>query len=443
MKRTSLIAIVVVLVLSLLASCAPTPTATPAPKATVAGPQPTAVPTRPSPSKTFKIGLECPFTGPTARYGTEVKDAFIMAFDAINWTVGDYKIEYVTIDDESQPEKGVAAYEGAVVRDKIDIGFYNWHSSVSMALMDVSAKYKIPHFFGGGSAGTINEKYKSDPQKYSYWMGKLWPQPLVLADPYVVLVEEAIAKGVWKPKAKAVALLGEDSDWDRTYHKALRTALEKKGWTVVADEYFPIGTTEHYPMITKLKGLNPQPVLVITTCNVPSTDSLLKQIKETGLNTLNIADGLGWTGEWYQLTGDASDYVLDQIPQWTTDKARAFRDEFTKRWGITPSAAGGGLAFDATNFLIKVIKRAYEKYGALNSETMYKVGQEEMWTGQLTYTEGILMKEYKFVPETVPDLIVDQDHFIFPVIQYFGGEGKIIWPEAWKQADLQIPSWAQ
>ncbi len=38
-----------------------------------------------------------------------------------------------------------------------------------------------------------------------------------------------------------------------------------------------------------------------------------------------------------------------------------------------------------------------------------------------------------------PDLVVDKDHYIFPVIQYFDGKAKIIWPEEWKEQDLQIP----
>jgi branched-chain amino acid transport system substrate-binding protein len=66
-----------------------------------------------------------------------------------------------------------------------------------------------------------------------------------------------------------------------------------------------------------------------------------------------------------------------------------------------------------------------------------------MWTGELTYTDGILMKEYKFTAESLPDMLVGKGYFVFPVIQYFGGIGKTIWPDEIKEQDMQIPPYAK
>jgi branched-chain amino acid transport system substrate-binding protein len=90
--------------------------------------------------KVLKIGVEGPFTGPNARVGEEFWGAVTMAFEAINWTIGDYKVEIMKIDDESDPEKATRAYEEAVVKQKIDAGLIGWHSSVAVALMEVAAK---------------------------------------------------------------------------------------------------------------------------------------------------------------------------------------------------------------------------------------------------------------------------------------------------------------
>jgi len=54
-----------------------------------------------------------------------------------------------------------------------------------------------------------------------------------------------------------------------------------------------------------------------------------------------------------------------------------------------------------------------------------------------------LMKEYKFTPETLPDMVVGQGAFVFPVIQYFSGVGKTIWPEEIKEQDMQVPPYAK
>lgn len=60
---------------------------------------------------------------------------------------------------------------------------------------------------------------------------------------------------------------------------------------------------------------------------------------------------------------------------------------------------------------------------------------------KLTYGKAdgaIIMQEYKFLPETMPDPVVDPEHFYFPVIQYFDGKGVIVYPQQWKEQDLKF-----
>ena len=53
---------------------------------------------------------------------------------------------------------------------------------------------------------------------------------------------------------------------------------------------------------------------------------------------------------------------------------------------------------------------------------------------------AIIHEQYKYTPKSIPDPVVGVGYYIFAVIQYFGGEGKMVWPDAWKEADLQIPA---
>ncbi len=157
----------------------------------------------------IKIGISGPFTGGNALTGTEIKNAVTMAFDAVNWTVGNYHITPVYIDDQSDPAKGAAAYEQAIVSQKIIAGVSGWHSSVAVAQMEITAKYKVPHFFALGAANTINEKWASDKAKYGYWTSKGWPVPDKLVVGYVETLNNAVAAGDFKPTTKNVALFGE------------------------------------------------------------------------------------------------------------------------------------------------------------------------------------------------------------------------------------------
>ena len=258
---------------------------------------------------------------------------------------------------------------------------------------------------------------------------------------YVEALEEAIEKGIWTPDKKTAAIYGEDTDWGRSFDAAIRGQLENAGWEIVSEDYFSIDEVEFYPLLKKMKDLGA--VLVAGTATTPTSyAAFIKQAREVGLKSLIVADGLGWIGEWYELTGDASDYVLDQIPQWTTAEAKAFRDNFEKRWGFKPSPSAAGQAYDMANFFIKLAQEAPKKYGELNRKTLYKIGQEKLWAGELTFTraDGAIIHEcYKYTPETILDLVVAKGCYIFPVIQYFGSERRVIWPEEWKEAGLEIP----
>jgi branched-chain amino acid transport system substrate-binding protein len=288
-----------------------------------------------------------------------------MVFDAIDWQIGKYKIEPVWIDSQSDPAKAAQAYEQAVVQDGIQAGILNWHSSVAVSAMEVTAKHKVPHFFGFGATEVVNETFASDPDKYGYWMFKGWATPKKLSIAYVQALEDAIAKGLWSPEEKTVAVYGEDTDWGRSFGNAIKGQLEEVGWTIVAEEYFGIDQTEFYPLLNKFKDLNPA-LLAGTSTALPTYSAMIKQADEVGLESLIIADGLGWFGEWYDMTGSSSNYVLDQIPGWATDEGKAFAQEFEERWGFPPSPSSAGLSHDGASFFIALARDAY---GAARSST--------------------------------------------------------------------------
>jgi len=398
---------------------------------------PTAEPTKAAAAEeqVFKLGILGPFSGPSARTGDEFKASVNMAFDAIDWKIGNYKIEPVWIDSQSDPAKAAQAYEQAAVQDKIQAGVLNWHSSVAVSCMEITAKYKIPNFFGFGATEVVNETFASDPAKYGYWTIKGWPTPKKLSISYVQALEDAISSGTWSPAEKTVAIYGEDTDWGRSFGNAIKGQLEDKGWKVVGEEYFALDQTEFYPLLNKFKDLNPA-VLAGTSTAAPTMSAFIKQADEVGLKSLIIADGLGWVGEWYDLTGSSSNYVLDQIPGWATDEGKEFAKKFEADNGFPPSPSAGGLSYDGANLFIALANEVYKETGELNSEVLYKFVQDKVWTGEWTYTDGIVMNEYKYTAETVPDPVVGKGYYIFPVLQYFDGEGKIIYPPEWAVQEL-------
>jgi branched-chain amino acid transport system substrate-binding protein len=384
--------------------------------------------------KVLKVGVLGPFTGPAAKNGAEFKASVEMALDKINYTVGDYKLEIVWIDSQSDPAKAASAYAEAVERKGIDCAMQNWHSSVAVAAMDVAAQYKIPHWFGFGATEVVNEKWRSDPEKYSYWGGKGWPIPAKLALGYVECLENAIADGSWKPKSKNVAIYGEDSDWGRSLGGALKGFFVEKGWEIVSEDYFALTQTDFYPLLGKYKKQEVA-VLAGTSTAAPTMTAFVKQAGEVGLKSVIIADGLGWMGDWYTMAGPASNGVLDMIPQLTTKEAQQWAADIKAKYGFNPSPSAGGLCYDGTNMFLKILKRTLEKHGTLDKVTIHKIFVEEVQTGKLTFSKAdgaLIMNEYRYNAESVPDPVVAKDGYYFPVIQYTNGKGDIVFPEDWK-----------
>ncbi len=393
----------------------------------------------PESERVLRVGVVAPLTGPNSVVGEEFQNAVTMAFDEIGWQIGDYTVEVVWIDEESDPEKATRAYEAAITRDNITVGLLNWDASVAVALMEVSAQHQVPHYFAMGTTEVVDEKYYSD-ERYTYWIAKGWPTPSKLTVSYIAVLEEAIANGTFDPGDYRAALFGTDDDWARGFAGAIGAQLEEAGWEIVSEDYVPMGETDFYPLLNRLRGLD-VPLIAGTMSDAAGYCAMIKQTQEVGLQSLIIADGLGWVGEWYSLTGDASNYVIDAIPGWTSAEAIAFRDAFRERWGFEPSPSAAGLAYDETRFFIQIAQRAFEKYGELTRETLYQIGREEVVTGQISFTDGILMEEYVITPESAPDFVVGEGYFVFPVIQYFDGVGTVVYPPEAREAELQVPDY--
>ena len=386
---------------------------------------------------TIKVGIVGPYTGPNARVGEELKDINTMAFDNIGWKIGDYKIEPVWIDDESDPEKAVRAFKDAVLREKIQAALSGYHSSVTVALMDLIAQYKVPYFFPQNESSVIVKKFKSDPVKYAYHQWKGRPNPTKLIEGYdLSLFKDAINKGTWNPANKKFSVICEDTDYGRDFGASFKKMLQEKGWTLVGEDYVPLETTDVYPILTKLHSQSP--ALIFISMSAPAVATgIIKQIKEVGLKGLVICHGLGWIGEWYQMTGDAGNYILDMMQKFRTPEQIAYRDAFKKKFNITPSASLS-ISYDYANFFIEICKEALKQYGKLDSETIFKVASDKVSTGKLTYKNGLWYKELKWDQNSLPEMVVGEGYYLDPVVQYFGGEGTIIWPDYLKEADLKI-----
>lgn len=371
-----------------------------------------------------------PTSGPSARNGEEIKNATQIAFDEIGYQIGAQKVALRFLDEGQDETTLAAAYEAAIGDPNVICGFFNWHSAKSLAMEPVAAKHRFPHLFGLGATGELNKRYVSDPATYSVW-SKGWPDPPKLSINYVSALEDAISGGNWAPAEKKVAVYGEDTAWGHGFGDGITAQLTARGWTVVATQYVPADGQDFRAAISAIAAQKPS--LLVGTFATSAIETFILQAQQTfataGIKPLIVADGLGWNSDFYVKLGSASDSIVDQIPAFATPAAKAFATSFTQRVGTNPSPSAAGLAFDYSHFLINVLKKAQAGSG-MTRENILAIQQNQIFTGQLTYTSGILMKEYKYTPTSAPDPVVGENYYVFPVLQYNKGSSVVVWPAA-------------
>jgi branched-chain amino acid transport system substrate-binding protein len=292
--------------------------------------------------------------------------------------------------------------------------------------MDVAAKYQIPSFFSCGAANTVTDKWKTDPAKFGYWAAKCWPDPALLVTAYVEWLEAGMADGSITGD-KTFAVYGEDTDWGRSFATAISDQLVAKGWTKQSEDIFPLTTSDFTSVVAKWNSANPT-AIVGTTTAASVWSSLLKAVQDSGNRSIFVADGVGQVGDFYKNIGSASDYVIDSSPLWTRPNSQAFVDAYTAKFGTPPSQQAAGLAYDYAHFFVKVLEQTIADYGELTKENIFKTAQEKVWTGELAYTDGVVMESYDFNADSIPNPVVGAGHFIFPVVQYKDGNPTLVFP---------------
>jgi urea transport system substrate-binding protein len=88
-----------------------------------------------------------------------------------------------------------------------------------------------------------------------------------------------------KNGAKKFFLVGSDYNFGRGMLAFTRTYIEKKGGTVVGEEYQPMDATDWTAIISKMRAANPDAVIMSTAGGAPNV-TLQKQYKAAGMQAL-------------------------------------------------------------------------------------------------------------------------------------------------------------
>ena len=392
----------------------------------------------------LKIGSMGPFTGPASRTGAEIKNGVMLALEdakaagEIPVVVDGKKrdVEVVWVDSELSPETGIKAYTDAITRQGIQFAMNGWHSSVAMAVSELTSTYKIVHVGDLGETQFLAEKMAKDPAKYKGWF-KGWPSPPVLAGLYGPPLKQFIGTGAWKPANMKAAILVEDTDFGRGWGEAAIKSLSEAGFEVEPYDVAALDETEFGPLLLKYRAKGVSLVGMTSTGSI-AVANFTKQFRQQQIKALLIAHGLTWFSEWPQLTGDASDYaVAINSPYAISPEQKAWLDHYKQRFNTDPSIAAGGITYDYARLSIKAINQA----GTLDFDKLADTIRGMPYKG--------VWNMYRWATEPGPNALAPNEvmtggfmqGFFFPMAQFMGGKANVVFPTEYQTAPFATPPW--
>ncbi|HYG89368.1 MAG TPA: ABC transporter substrate-binding protein [Azospirillum sp.] len=284
--------------------------------------------------------------------GTQVRDGLEIARDMINKQGGvlGRPIEILYEDGQGVPEKGRAAAEKLITRDKVVALTGEHQSSNVLAEIEVAKRYNVPYINTNGWSDDIRKKgYRQvfNPNNYN------------------TRVASAMAEVIAQMGVKTVVTFAENTDYGIGQAQALAQFVKEKAPNANHRfERLDRASKDYTPAILALKG-NP-PDMVINAMLPPGAYILMNQLYEQGVAPTAktwFYDGAGivdYPDFWDNVTDAAKHMIVFGLyhPSMTVpDLGKQVGEEYTKRTRNAPNR----LIFQAADSLFLIadaIKRA-------------------------------------------------------------------------------------
>jgi branched-chain amino acid transport system substrate-binding protein len=386
-----------------------------------------------APKGEIVIGGVWSLTGGSAAVGEYMHRGALLAVEELNKRGGilGRTIKYIYEDDASQPTTAALAYDRIVTQGGAQFVIGTTFSSLALAMMEPASKYKVLTLFSGAGDVKIREMIMQNPDKYKYvWV--LNPNSTVYGPLWVEFIKDYVTAGKIPPKNKIIVVIREESGWaiGATDFLIKRAEQLLPDWEVRV-EAVPLACEDFYPVLLKIKPLNPTAVIYMGYY-FSSALALAKQYFELNIPALLCYQFIAGQPEFVKTLGvERTDYVVwgNYMGMPIKDRREEFVKKYTERFGSPPSVQSA-MAYDEVMLLAKAI----EKAGTLNTEDVIKALQT------ITY-EGICGR-YVFNTKT-HDVIPGKGYIPALVYQFKGGESYIVWPMDYKEKEFELPPWVK
>ena len=337
--------------------------------------------------KTLRIGLATAQTGGLAPYDAPVLEGFKIAVDEINQAGGidgKFKIELVSKDVRSDvSQTAVAAQE--LIDDKVDVLITPCDADPSIAAAQIALAANVPTFSTCASSPTL-------PIMGGEYMFANFPGDNVQV---TVSASWAIEQGF----KTAYILYSPDTQYT-TMPLYFEEVFTKLGGKIVGKIEYKMDQQNFSSEVTKIKALNPQPDVIMTSAYEPDFPVFVRQLRAAGITSQVIGsdgidspttfslgkavEGLVFTTAGHALPGNSMDI---------------FNKKYEKAYGKPSETVFNAIGYD----LAKVIEAAVKACGSTDGReiraAIASLENVQGATGLITYkgTQGMPLRQVALI----------------------------------------------
>jgi len=301
----------------------------------------------------IKIGVIASSTGPTAAVGIPQKNTVAL----LPAEIGGQKIEYIVLDDASDPTNAVTGVKKLLGEHKVDALIGPTTTPAALAILDFVAESKTPLLTTVGSSAVV---LPMDDKKK--WVFKTTQNDDLIAE--AVLAHMATA-GI-----KTLGFIGFNDPYGENWFKVFAAMAEKAGIKLLANERFNRTDQSVTGQVLKVISARPDAVFIAATGGpavLPQAGLLEKGFKGRIYQTHGVA-----TNDFIRLGGKVVEgtlmaggplLVADDLAASNPVKsvAQAYIKNYEGRYGAGTMSTFGANTYDAGLLLQKAIPNALKK----------------------------------------------------------------------------------
>lgn len=293
------------------------------------------------------VGATLSTTGPAAALGIPEKNALTL----VPTEIGGLKVKLIVLDDAGDPTQATTNAKRLINDDKVDVIMGSSITPATIAVAAVAYDAKVPHF------GLGPMPIPAGKERYTVVM----PQP-------VPLMAQALFEHMQKHGIKTVGMIGFSDSWGDLWLGQFKSAAEKYGLKLVADERYARADTSVTGQVLKLVAAKPDAVLVAAS----GTGAALPQValRERGYKGLIYQTHGAVSQDFIRIAGKAAEGVImasgpDMLPEGQPDSALtkapglALVKAYEAKFG--PRNQFAGHPWDAFEVLKRVVPVALKK----------------------------------------------------------------------------------